>query len=125
NLVSRPEKLFLMMVHQRADVRVEEAHPERILARIIQICRSQGHSLLEHYVAFQFAFPGAKNELIDRAQKIEAEILRDALADVDAYLVLHPRPVSIHRLCEAMLPYCSSSQYRVRVTPERTCESPT
>jgi len=59
---------------------------------------------MAYYLKFRFAFPGAANELIERAEALQRERLAALLAGKKAYAVLHPYPVPLDTLCRAVTP---------------------
>jgi hypothetical protein len=66
--------------------------------------RAERRRLLDHYLAFRYAFPDRPNELIERAAEIERDLLGRVLAGVDTYVVYHPFPAPVAPLFETMAP---------------------
>ena len=60
----------------------------------------------EKYDAFRFAFPGSTNSFIENIRHQQSELLHKALDRKKAFRVLHPYPVNLKALGEAMRPYC-------------------
>lgn len=108
NCVSELDKLFFMVTHESAEIRVEPADPEEMLQRTFHLARYEGLTLLGHYIAYQFAFPGRTNKLIECAHETEVALLRKALSGKEAHVVYHPRPVSLRELYNAMEPVCKA-----------------
>ena len=100
------EKVFFLVNHEDPRVRVEPEDPLQIAPRMMASVRYEFLPLLSHYLAHQFAFPGKKNDLIERAHELQYGILRRALAGKEAYVVSHPYQCSFQELFEGMRPFC-------------------
>jgi hypothetical protein len=105
-----PEKVFLMMSHDEPAIRVDATDPRDIARRMIASNLYEQQPLLATYLAYQFAFPGRRSELMERAPALQAEILADALADKDAFVVRHPYPCDLGALFDAMAPSCARAR---------------
>jgi len=57
------------------------------------------------YLAFKFAFPKMRNEVLEHAHEMQYSILQRALSGKEAYTVRHPYPVAFSDLYEVMQPY--------------------
>ena len=105
SLTGRPEKLFLMVSHQDSSIAIEPSDPLSIARRMMSAIRYEQLPLMEHYLAFKYAFPGKDNDFIDNAHQRQMDILCRALAGKEAYTVRHPHPVSLHDLYASMRPF--------------------
>lgn len=106
SLRATPDKVFLMMSHQSYDITIEPCDPLQIAHRMAASIRFEQSPLMEHYLAFKFAFPDKSNEFIEHAHELQGSLLRRALAGKEAYVVRHPYPCSFDELFEAMEAYC-------------------
>jgi hypothetical protein len=62
--------------------------------------------LRSYYRKFRFAFPELSNQVLEISRELQEEALHRLLARKEAYEVLHPYPVSLPELYEAVRPYC-------------------
>jgi len=101
-------RVFLIMSHDSPEVLIEEISTEEVANRMIN---SNDYELLpffEKYDAFRFAFPATTNSFIDNIRHQQNQLLHNALDGKKAFRVLHPYPVNLKALGEAMRPYCMS-----------------
>jgi hypothetical protein len=103
-----PDRVFLMLSHDEPTMRVSAVDPLEIARRMVASNCYEQQPLLNAYLAYRFAFPGRRNEFIERAPALQAEILESALAGKEAYEVRHPYPMSLKDLYAAMRPYCEA-----------------
>jgi hypothetical protein len=99
---ARPERIFLMVARDSPEIRVEPIIAREMVRRAIQMAHFEGLPLRGHYSAHQFAFPGRRNYLLEDSHHMETELLSRALARLEAWVVYHPRPVSLDLLYDAM-----------------------
>ena len=102
------DKVFLMVTHTNSDTRVEPMDASEIAERMAASMAYEQAPLMENYYAYKFAFPNHSSELIEGAQRRQAELLKQALAGKEGHVVYHPNPCSFDALFEAMEPYCSN-----------------
>jgi len=107
SLGGKLDKAFLAIAHDDREVFVEQVDRDWLADRLVFALRAERRRLLEHYLAFRFAFPDRPNDLIERANEIEREILVRVLADVDSYVVYHPFPAPVDAVFAAMAPVLS------------------
>jgi len=81
---------------------VRAVDPKQVAQRMVFSLGEERADLLSCYRKFRFAFPDATNPLLEGCETREREMLTRALGALDAYEVLHPYPVSIPALYEAM-----------------------
>jgi hypothetical protein len=105
-LISKPEKLFLIMSQEKTGVTVEAWSPADITSRMLESIYYEQVPFFEYFNAFKFAFPEARNEFLENVRQLQSDILTSALRDKEAYRVLHPYPFSFEDLYRKMAPYC-------------------
>ncbi len=108
--VAKPEKIFLLMSHADAATIVTPTDPLGLARQMISSNRFELLPLMEHYLAFTFAFPELKNDFLENIHERQFEILSRAFAGKDAYMVRHPYPFSFEELFERMRPYCEARE---------------
>jgi len=101
-LTGHPDKIFIGMVHSDERVLIEPAEPATVADQLACAMEFELTSLMSHYRAFKFAFPGMQNEFLERVQNVLRDALRQALAAKEIYMLYHPHPVSFHDLYRAM-----------------------
>lgn len=106
SLQAAPEKVFLMISCGARDVSTRPCDPLGIASRMAASIWYEQLPMIEHYLAFKFAFPERSNEFIEHAHELQGHLLRRALAGKEAYVVRHPYPCSFYKLFEAMKPFC-------------------
>ena len=105
SLEAAPDKVFLLLIHDKPDIYVEPINPLEIAHRLTSsICHEQ-LDFFQDYLAYKFAFPERTVAFIEHAPALLEVLLRRALAGKEAYLVLHPDPVSLPALFEGMVPF--------------------
>jgi hypothetical protein len=97
-----PGRLFFVASHESDDVVVRAVDPEQVARRMVFSLGEERADLLSCYRKFRFAFPDAANPILDGCEARERELLIRALGAMEAYEVLHPYPVSIPALYQAM-----------------------
>lgn len=102
--VGTPHKVIFVASHDAPDVTVRPLDPREVAERMVHSLRLERSEFLDYYSKFLFAFPRQRNELIEKADAIELDLLTHALADKEAYAVYHPYPVSIPVLFDAIRP---------------------
>jgi hypothetical protein len=103
---ARPEKIFLVVSHDKPDLIVQQIDPREVAQRIVFSLQEERNEFLAYYLKYRFAFPECSNPLIDQAEGIQREMVIKALAGKEAYAVYHPYPFSIPSLFETIRPYC-------------------
>lgn len=100
------DKVFLIMSHSEADIRVEPCDPGEIARRMLGSLEYEQMHFFEYYTAFKYAFPDRQNEFLEAFNERLDALLGQALRNKEAYQVLHPYPVPLDALFEALQPYC-------------------
>lgn len=98
------QKVFFVVSHETPDVTVQPMDPLEIARRMVFSLQHERLDFMAYYMKFRFAFPDANNELIERAEELQREVLTRVLANKDAYAVYHPYPVPIPSLFDAIQP---------------------
>ncbi len=104
---ARPEKIFLVVSHDRPDLVVQQIDAKEVAQRIVFSLQEERTEFMSYYLKYRFAFPECSNHLIDQAEGIQREMILKALAGKEAYAVYHPYPFSIPSLFETIRPYCA------------------
>jgi hypothetical protein len=99
-----PDKVFFVASHEAPDITVLPIDPQEIARRMVFSLQEERLPFMSYYLKFRFAFPEARNELIERAEELQRERLTQVLADKEAYAVYHPYPPSIPALFDALSP---------------------
>jgi hypothetical protein len=102
SLRCRPDKIFIGMAHSDERVLIEPAEPPAVADQLASAMEFELTSLMSHYRAFKFAFPGIRNEYLEKVHDVLRDALRQALATREIYMLYHPYPVSFHDLYRAM-----------------------
>ncbi len=97
-----PDKIVFVASHDSQDITVEPIDPVEVASRMIFSLQDERDDLAAYYRKFRFAFPDRPNELIDRADQLQQEMLDKALEGKQAYVVYHPYPVALPLLFEAI-----------------------
>lgn len=101
-LTGHPDKIFIGMVHSDERVLIEPAEPATVADQLACAMEFELTSLMSHYRAFKFAFPGMRNEFLERVHSLLRDALQQALAAKEIYNLYHPYPVSFDDLYQAM-----------------------
>jgi len=104
---ARPEKIFLVVSHDRPDLVVQQIDAKEVAQRIVFSLQEERTEFMSYYLKYRFAFPECSNHLIDQAEGIQREMILKVLAGKEAYAVYHPYPFSIPSLFETIRPYCA------------------
>ncbi|HEX9652949.1 MAG TPA: hypothetical protein VGA99_04510 [bacterium] len=117
-----PGKLFFVGSHQSQEIVVERGDAQEVAERMAASVEYEQTPLLEHYLAYKFAFPDRSNPFIENAAERQYEILSRSLAGKECYTVMHPYPVPLPDLYAAMKPYCETTvrQLPIAETTPRT-----
>lgn len=99
-----PEKLFLVASHESDAFTVEAVAPTEVAKRMVFSLQDERVDFMGYYRKFRFAFPDARNEVIETLEERQRDLLISALAGKDAYVVYHPYPVSIPKLYDTIAP---------------------
>jgi hypothetical protein len=109
-LTAPPRKLFLMMSSQAKNISVDRLESTAAASSLSALMQHEQATLMRHYLAFLYAFPGRRCALLENSSARRAEILPRALAGLECYLVTHPLPVELGALYEAVQPAFSAGR---------------
>ena len=107
--ICKPEKIFFVVSHETADVKVEPVDPQEVARRMVFSLQQERLDFMSYYLKFRFAFPELRNEFIEQAEDIQRALLSQALADKPCYAVYHPYPAPIPALFDAINPLLTRS----------------
>ena len=110
SLIGKPEKLFLLISHEDPSVQVESTPPSEMARRLAHLGQHEQMRFNEHYLAFKFAFPEAKNTFVEQSSTYQYGVLSRALMAKETYTVRHPYPLTFSALYEAIKPFCESTK---------------
>lgn len=102
SLTGHPDKIFVGMVHSDQRVLIEPAETSTVADQLACAMEFELTSLMSHYRAFKFAFPGMRNEFLEKVHDVLRDALKEALASKEIYMLYHPHPVSFDDLYQAM-----------------------
>jgi hypothetical protein len=108
-LTGHPDKIFIGMVHSYDRILIEPAEPATVADQLACAMEFELTSLMSHYRAFKFAFPGVQNEFLEKVHNLLRDALRQALAAKEIYTLYHPYPVSFRDLFQVMRNFLESS----------------
>lgn len=103
-LSGTPQKIFFVASHEPDDITLQEVDAQEVAQRMVFSLQEERMDLLSTYLKFRFAFPQARNALIEQMEERQREVLVRALAGKQTYAVYHPYPVSIPALYDVMRP---------------------
>jgi hypothetical protein len=86
-------------------VRVEPIDPMEVAERMTFSHVHHRLGFLDYYWQFRYAFPDRPNRIVDEIEGIERGLLRQVFANKTAFEVLHPHPVDIPGLFDAIRPH--------------------
>jgi len=101
-LSGRPDRIVFVASHASQKITVEPIDPAQVACRMIFSLQNERDDFMAYYRKFRFAFPNRPNELIDRADQLQREMLHKALEGKQGYAVYHPYPVVIPMLFDAI-----------------------
>ena len=103
-LESGLDVIIVAISRDSPDIGMTEAPVERVAMQMAASFVFEQAGLLACYQKYRFAFPGRRNALLDQAEDLYREHALRALSGKRAYTMLHPYPVNIHALRNAVLP---------------------
>lgn len=102
SLSGKPDKLFFVASHELDEITLQEIDAQEVAQRMVFSLQEERMDFMSYYMKFRFAFPEARNVLIEQIEELQREILLRALSGKEAYAVYHPYPVSIPALFDVM-----------------------
>src|SRR5882762_24512 len=104
-LSCRFDRLFFVLSHELPSTVVEPVETREVVRRMVFSLEYERLALLSYYLKFRFAFPDRPNQLIESAEDRQRQLLESAFTGKQTYTVIHPYPVPIPALFEAIRPY--------------------
>jgi hypothetical protein len=96
------EKVFLVVSGDAPEISVHPADPQDVAERLVFALQHEWQDFLSYYMKFRFAFPEARNELIERTGQLQSDLLGRILRGKETYVVYHPYPVRAPALFDAI-----------------------
>lgn len=121
SLTARPDKIFLLISHNDRKIEVIPTPPNEMARRIAHMMQYEQRGFMEHYLAFQFAFPERRNAFVEESSSYRYELLMRALQGKETYTVRHPHPIRFSSLYEAVKPFC---EIKKNIQAEAVCAVP-
>jgi hypothetical protein len=125
------DHLFLLAGHDSDDIRIEPVNPVQVARQMVFSVQEERDRFLTYYRRFRFAFPDRANPLIDESERLQRELLVEALAGKRAHAVFHPYPLRVsrlfarmHDLIESAQPQSTSSSWSAEPAIEICSSSP-
>jgi hypothetical protein len=98
------DKVVFVASHASSVITTRPVSGKEVAARMALSAQEERSNFMSYYRKFRFAFPEKRNPLIDAADDVERERLRRAFENRECHEVLHPYPVSIPALFDAVRP---------------------
>lgn len=98
------DKIVFVGSHTSPDVTVRRIDPGDIASRMVFSLQYERLPFTALYHSFRFAFPAARNALVESAEELQRERLHRLLAGKDAFALAHPYPVALPALYDALAP---------------------
>jgi hypothetical protein len=121
SLTARPDKIFLLISHDDRKIEVIPTPPGEMARRIAHMMQYEQQRFMEHYLAFQFAFPERRNIFIEESSSYRYELLLRALQGKETYTLRHPHPIPFSSLYEAVKSFCETT---TNIQTEVVCAVP-
>lgn len=99
-----PDNVYFVASHELDEITVQEVDAEDVARRMVFSLQEERIDFMSHYYKFRFAFPEARNPLIEELESRQREIILRALSGKTTYAVYHPYPVSIPALYDVIRP---------------------
>jgi hypothetical protein len=108
NLSGHFDRLIFVASHESDCVTVQPINPLEVARRMVFSLQYEQLDFMSYYQKFRFAFPDVANELVEKAEDLQREMLTQVLTNKKSYAVFHPYPVSIPALFDAISPLVNS-----------------
>lgn len=99
------DRLVFLGNAQVPDVRIQPIDPMEVAERMTFSHVHHRLGFLDYYWQYRYAFPDRPNRIVDEIESIERQLLRQVFANKTAFEVLHPHPVDIPGLFDAIRPH--------------------
>lgn len=97
-LRGRLDRLVLASSHQDPSTRVDRVDGTLVADRMAASLTHERQPFMAAYRQFRFAFPGSSSRVVERAEGLERDLLRQVLGGRRAAWVRHPYPLDIAAL---------------------------
>lgn len=104
SLSGAPDNVYFVASHELDEITVREVDAEDVARRMVFSLQEERIDFMSHYYKFRFAFPEARNRLVEELESRQREIILRALSGKTTYAVYHPYPVSIPALYDVIRP---------------------
>lgn len=108
SLVAKPDRVFLLISHRDTAIVVEPTPPAVMAGRLALLAQHEQGRFDEYYLAFKFAFPNRKNDLVESSLEDRSRFMGGALRGKETYTVWHPHPLGFSELYEKIRPFCEA-----------------
>ncbi len=102
--VSEPTHVVLAMSHEDPTTSASPMDPQEVADRMAHSLHFERAPLLQCYAMFRFAFPELANPHLEKAQERERALLQRLLAGRPCLRLVHPYPVELAKLFDALAP---------------------
>lgn len=99
------DKVIFTASHNSQSIVVNPFDAEEVARRMIFSLMEEQLGFTSQYLKYRFAFPEKQNFWLENSQRIQSQLLAKALRGKETLSVLHPYPVHIPALFDALLPY--------------------
>jgi hypothetical protein len=108
SLAAKPERIFVLISHDDPHIYLEATAPTEMARRMAFSVQYELMPLMEHYLAYRFAFPESKNAFVERSPEYQFQILLRALSGKETYTIWHPYPLVFSDLYKKIQPLCEA-----------------
>jgi hypothetical protein len=98
------DKVILVGCHASSAITTRSVSGKEVAARMAFSLQEERSRFMSYYRKFRFALPDRDNPLIETADDVERERLTKSFENRECHEVLHPYPVSIPALFDAVRP---------------------
>lgn len=102
SLSGTTDKVFFVASHELDEITIQKLDAEEVARRMVFSLQEERMDFMSYYMKFRFAFPDARNVLIEQVEEVQRSMLLRALAGKETHAVYHPYPVSIPALFDVM-----------------------
>lgn len=96
--------MLILAVVAPGPSRTRAIHPVDVAARMVASQAYERRRLMDAYAAFRYAFPERRNLILESAAERELALLSRTFRDIPAHELLHPYPVDLSEIRDAILP---------------------
>lgn len=111
------DKVFLFLSQEDRRIDVEPITPVEMACRLTYLVQHELTPLLQHYVAYRFAFPSLRNEFVENITEYLPAILTRAFHNKETYIVRLPYPHQFQELYETIWSLCKPKAVATAESP--------